>query len=141
MTDPGVFLETNGDVTFRNNAQLTSGIAGAPTVSVWADNVVINKSVDKNVGVEYTRDNGYIGWEVFINANQAPLQDAFLVDNLADGLDLDSQSVELRYWNQDAAGNRTVGDPVPAEAYSFTYSAVPNREFKIFLPDGARATS
>lgn len=135
VTDPGVFLETNGNVTFRNNAELTSGISGAPTVSVWADSVVNNKSIDKNVGVEYTRDNGYIGWEVFINANQAPLQDASLSDTLVDGLDLDSQSVELRYWNQDAAGNRTVGDPVPAEAYSFTYSAV-TREFVIHLPDG-----
>lgn len=137
VADLSVFLSTNGNVTFRNDAVLSSGISGAPTVSAWDTRVVNNKAIEKKLLIEYTKENGYIGWEVYINANQVPMQNATLADQLEDGLELDSESVKLYYWNQDADGNRSVGGEVLAGGYRFTYD-FNERLFEIFLPDGAQ---
>ncbi len=137
ITDLDVFLKTNGDVTFKNDATLNSGITNAPDVSVYAERTVTNKAIDKKVGIEYTQSTGYIGWEVLINANQVQMQNAKLHDKLQDGLELDSESVKLYLYNQDEFGNRTVGNEVPAANYSFTYDYA-LREFKFDLPNGAQ---
>lgn len=135
VTDDDVFLETNGEVTFKNDASLSSGITGAPVVNVDAERKVTNKVIDKNLLTEFTKENGFIGWAVTINANQVNLVDTTLTDTLQEGLELDTESVKLYYWIQDANGNRTVGALVPAGDYSFTYDAV-TRLFEITLPDG-----
>jgi len=133
----GVFLTTNGDVTFPNTALLTSGIAGAPTVSVTPEFVVPNKPIVKTILEDFTEATGYIGWGVFINPNQAPMMNARLSDRLQEGLELDNESVVLYYWNQDAAGVMSLGDKVDAALYSFTYD-YSTRIFIIDLPDGAQ---
>lgn len=137
VTDLSVFLSTNGNVTFRNNASLVSGVTGAPTVSVWADRIVSNKALEKKLAVEYVAANGYIGWEVYINSNQVPMENAKLSDTLQDGLDLDSESVHLYYWNQDSSGVRTIGSEVSSSDYNFTYNYL-TRLFELNLPNGAQ---
>lgn len=137
ITDLSVFLSTNGNVTFRNNAQLSTGIAGAPAVSVWANRVVNNTPVVKSLREEYIPANGYIGWEAFVNPNQAPMSSASLTDTLQDGLELDIESVSLYYWNQAANGSMSVGNEIEKSAYSFTYDYA-TRLFVIHLPDGAQ---
>ncbi len=135
VTDEDAFLKTNGDVTFTNKAKIESGIPGAPSPEVEAERKVTNKVVDKSLLTEFTKENGYIGWAVTINANQVNLVNTTLSDTLQSGLELDTESVELYYWNQDANGNHTVGALVPTGDYSFTYDAV-TRLFEITLPDG-----
>ena len=112
-------------------------LPGAPTVSVWADRVVNNKALEKKLAVEYVPVNGYIGWEVNINANQAPMENAKLSDTLQDGLDLDTESVHLYYMNQDSSGTLTVGSELPKTAYSITYNYT-TRLFELNLPNGAQ---
>lgn len=137
ITDQSVFLSTDGNVTFRNNVQLSTGVTGAPTVSVWADRVVINTPVTKNLLEEYVPANGYIGWSAYVNPNQTPMLHASLTDVLQDGLELDTESVHLYYWNQSADGLMSVGAEVSDSDYSFTYD-YGMRRFVINLPDGAQ---
>lgn len=137
VTDLSVFLSTNGNVVFQNDATLNSGITGAPSVTVRGTREVLNKAIEKNLLTEYNATNGFIGWEVFINSNQVMMENACLADTLEEGLELDTESVELYYWNQDSAGNHTIGGQVPAEDFSFTYD-FSTRLFLMFLPDGAQ---
>ncbi|MGI6162039.1 MAG: collagen binding domain-containing protein [Christensenellales bacterium] len=137
VTDLSVFLTNNENVTFRNKADLTTGIPSSPTVTVWGERDVDNKAIEKGLGVEYTPENGYIGWDVYINANQAPIENTILTDTLQKGLELDNESVKLYFWNQDSSGSRSVGELVPTSQYSFTYN-YDTRVFNLALPDGAQ---
>ena len=138
VTDLGVFMSTNGDVTFSNAASLVSGIAGAPTVNVTGSRTADNETLRKELLTEYIPVNGFIEWEVFVNANHAPMVNATLVDTLQAGLELDVESVRLSLWNQDENGVRTVGDLVPLGGdYSFEYD-YGTRLFLVRLPDGAQ---
>jgi len=135
VTDLSVFLAANGNITFLNSASLSSGIQGAPVVNVFSSQTVNNQTLTKELLTEYTIDNGYIEWEVYINSNQAPMQNAILTDTLQSGLDLNVESIELYYWNQNASGNRTIGTLVPSANYSFSYD-YQTRVFLFNLPDG-----
>ncbi len=142
ITDESVFLTNNTDVTFRNDASLSSGITGAPVVTVYAVQTVTNNPVQKKVlpegGKNYDPAKGYIAWEAFINSNQVNLVSAELSDRLQDGLELDPESIKLYKWNQAADGEMSVDpDEVPASAYSFTYD-YDTRLFTVYLPDGAQ---
>lgn len=137
VTDPSVFLTTNGDVTFTNRAELDSGISGSGMPFANAYYTVPNKPIVKNLREEYTPANGYIGWEAYVNPNQAPMLNARLIDSLQSGLELDVDSVRLYYWNQSATGAMSLGDEVLADDYSFTYD-YGTRVFTITLPDGAQ---
>lgn len=135
VTDLKVFLDTNANVTFYNTAKLNSGIVNAPDVSVTASKVVDNIALSKEVLTEYIKENGYIEWEVFVNANQVSMKDAVLNDVLQEGLELDSDSIMLYEWNQDAEGNRTIGDKISEEQYKVTYD-YDTRNFMFYLPNG-----
>lgn len=138
VTDLGVFMNTNGNVTFGNAASLVSGIAGAPMVSVTCSRTVNNKTLNKDLLTEYIPANGYIEWEIYVNSNQAPIANVTLSDTLQPGLELDVESVTLYLWNQDENGVRTVGDIVPLGGdYGFEYD-YGTRLFVVRLPDGAQ---
>lgn len=134
VTDLSVFLTNNGNVTFSNNASLTPW-DGAHSVSVAAQREVGNRAIEKKLAQEYTKANGFIGWEVFINPHQAPLVNAKLRDELQAGLELDVDSVKLYAWDQDALGNMTVNGAIPSGAFSFTYN-YGTRVFELSLPNG-----
>jgi len=136
VTDLGVFMSTNGNVTFSNDASLISGIVGAPTVAVTGSRTATNRSLSKDLLTEYIPANGYIEWEVYVNANQVPIENVTLADTLQSGLELDVESVTLRLWNQNENGVRTVGAVVPLGGdYSFEYD-YGTRLFRVHLPDG-----
>lgn len=138
VTDLSVFLDTNGNVTFSNAVSLVSGIVGAPTVTVTGSRTVNNKALSKNLLTEYIPANGYIEWEVYVNANQAPIVNVTISDTLQPGLELDVESVVLYLWNQNENGLRTVGDIVPLGGdYRFEYD-YSTRLFVVHLPNGAQ---
>jgi uncharacterized surface anchored protein len=137
VTDLSVFLDTKGSVSFTNSAKLVSGIIGAPEVNVTASQAVNNNAISKNLLTEYVPENSYIEWEVYVNANQAPMENAILSDTLQSGLEINVGSVELYLWNQNSSGTRTIGSIVPPENYSFDYN-YDTRVFLFYLPDGAQ---
>jgi uncharacterized surface anchored protein len=137
VTDMSVFLSNKGNVHFINNANLSSGITGAPEVNVTATQTVNNRALSKDILTDYIPANAYIEWEVFINSNQAPMLSAFLSDVLQSGLELNVGSVELYLWNQASNGAMTIGNILLPGSYSFEYN-YDTRIFRVNLPDGAQ---
>lgn len=129
------FMQTNQNVTLHNNASLTSDYG--QTVNIAASVSVANKSLSKSVKTGYDETEGTIEWEVKVNPQQVPLENAVLVDILQNGLSLDSESIRLNKWNTDSLGNMTQGDLVASSQYSFTYNHS-TREFRFQLPNEAQ---
>ncbi len=133
ISDDAVFLNNKGNIKFSNQAALQSSYAAQAPVK--SEKTVSNTALDKQIAVDYNKDNGYIEWLVNVNSNQAEMEDAYLGDALQDGLELDTESVRLYKWNQSANNTMTRGELVPSSAYSFTYE-YQTRKFTLHLPDG-----
>ncbi len=129
------FLDTNQNVTFYNNASLTSDYG--QTVTVPASVTVNNRSLTKSVKSGYSEQEGTIEWEVRVNPQQVALENTILVDVLQAGLSLDTESIRLYKWSIDDLGNLSQGDLVASSAYSFEYNHT-TREFRFHLPDEAQ---
>ncbi len=129
------FMETNQDITLNNSASLTSDYG--QTVNISASVTVTNRSLSKSVKTGYDETEGTIEWEVKVNPQQVPLNNAVLVDILQNGLSLDSESIRLYKWNTDSFGNMTSGDLVDSSQYSFDYN-FSTREFRFQLPNEAQ---
>ena len=129
------FLDTNQNITFYNNASLTSDYG--QTVTVPASVTVNNQSLTKSVKSGYNEEDGTIEWEVRVNPQQVALENTTLVDVLQAGLSLDTESIRLYKWSIDALGNLTQGDQITSSAYSFEYNHA-TREFKFYLPSEAQ---
>jgi uncharacterized repeat protein (TIGR01451 family) len=118
LTDEYVagLFETNGDKHVPNTASLTHSLLDGGVNSTGRQtikNTVISKSGN------YVRGNTFIDWTIILNANEIPLEEAVLTDELQAGLALDTASVRLFRLNinnegeyRDGAGNLTLGDEV-----------------------------
>lgn len=139
VTDPNIFLNGNGNLTFGNEATLayTDPRSGLPLSQKVAPQVSVgNTALSKGVYQEFDGNTGTIGWEVKVNGNQAPLTQAKLIDQLQEGLELDTDSVALYYWDGSNA-TQPAGALVPPEDYAVAYNGL-TRLFTLSLPDGAQ---
>jgi len=131
VTDITVF-ETNGTKYFANTAQITtnlvpSGVLNTDTQPV--SNTVIGKSGD------YTTGNTYIDWTISVNANDIPLANGTITDQLQEGLNLDTNTVRLYHATVDpSSGNLVQGSEVtPLTSSNIVYN-VDTRLFVFDIP-------
>ena len=128
ITDLSIF-ETNGDKQLQNTAKLTNDFG--PVVSSTGSITVKNTLVGK-VG-DYERGNLYIDWLVTINQNLLPLTEAELVDELQEGLALDTSSVKLYKLTLNSDGSLTQGSEVTLNADNISYNGATG-EFIFTMP-------
>lgn len=128
ITDLSIF-ETNGDKQLQNTAKLTNDFG--PVVSSTGSITVKNTLVGK-VG-DYERGNLYIDWLVTINQNLLPLTEAELVDELQEGLALDTSSVKLYKLTLNSDGSLTQGSEVALNADNISYNGATG-EFIFTMP-------
>ncbi|MGE4548162.1 MAG: SpaA isopeptide-forming pilin-related protein [Intestinibacillus sp.] len=139
LTDEALRTQWTGTRPFTNTAELTADqIPTKVTASGKADikNPVVMKSGT------YTGNADHIDWTVAINAGLLTLSDAFVTDELHEGLALDPDSLKL-YEADVAAGDGAVtssGTPVPVENYTVTLPTDQNNNtLTVALPDGKAA--
>ncbi|MBK1813336.1 LPXTG cell wall anchor domain-containing protein [Clostridium sp. YIM B02505] len=130
ITDLTVFKE-NGDKTLKNKASLTGdvippGVSSEGTKTIG--NTVIAKSAD------YKQGNNYIDWNVVVNSNAIPLDNATIEDNLQEGLALDTISVTLYKEILNPNGTLTKGDLVQLNEKSVKYDMT-TRKFTFTFPE------
>lgn len=132
ITDPTVFA-TNGEKTLQNTATIRhslipGGVTSTGTKTI--ENMVISK------GASYTPGNRYIDWTVEINMNGMNLINPKIMDQLPEGLDLDTLSVKLYHEAVNADGSTTVGAEIPLDGDNVEYLDT-TRTFNFYLPDGS----
>ncbi|GFZ29882.1 membrane protein [Clostridium zeae] len=130
IIDLTIFKE-NGDKTLKNKATLTGDVIpqgvsseGSKTIG----NTVIAKSAD------YKQGNNYIDWNIIVNSNAIPLDNATIEDNLQEGLALDTISVTLYKETLNHDGTLTKGDVVQLNENSVKYDMT-TRKFTFTFPE------
>ena len=116
------YFYQNGDKQLSNTAKLIGEDIPSANTSSTATKTVSNILVSKTAKYENGKD--FIPWEVVINQNQIPIQNAVLEDTLQEGLALDTESVQLFELNVASDGKYTVGNEVTLDASNVKYNGV-----------------
>ena len=129
LTDLSIF-KTNGDKTIENTASLVHDLV--PTgITSKGTRVIKNTVVSKKAN--YTPGKKYIDWTVDINANEIPIYNAVITDQLQEGLALDTTSVHLFQQHMQPNGTPTLGAEIPLTAFNVAYD-VTTRLFTFNMP-------
>lgn len=132
LTDLGIF-KTNGDKTIRNTAVLVHDLV-LEGISNEGTQLVKNEVVTKEA--IYTPGKKYIDWVVNINANEIPLYNAVITDELQEGLALDTTSVKLVHQSIASNGTLILGAEVILSGANVKYNSA-TRLFTFTLPTPA----
>ena len=134
--------DARGQITFTNKASLTfTDVYGLQSVPDVSANQTIHHTVVEKTGTFNGKSNSIIDWTVQINKDRVPysalqgITDKItLADQLAEGLELDLQSVTLSRvsWEK---GKAVKGDPIPLEVGSVSYDSS-TRKFIFTFPQG-----
>ena len=117
ITDESVFY-TNGKKIVKNNAEITGDVI-PPNVSTEAKREIENSVIKKSA--DYQWGNDYIDWNVVINSNSISMGNVTIEDDLQEGLELDTTSIELYKQILDSNGNLVKGDIVELNENSVKY--------------------
>ena len=109
----------NSSFKAKNTAKLNADEFSKPVIKeaeVEVKNFLIQKKCAYNDG------DDFITWEVYVNQNNIMLNNMTIIDELPEGLKLDSDTLEFYKVKLDSNGNIT-GDkePVPQSDYSVDY--------------------
>ncbi len=117
IIDDSIFY-TNGEKKVENTAKI-SGDVIPPNVITKAEQIIKNSVISKSANYQWGND--YIDWNVVINSNSIPMGKVIVEDNLQEGLELDTATVELCKQTLNSDGLLVKGDAVILNKNSVQY--------------------
>ncbi|MCF0149631.1 MAG: hypothetical protein HUJ77_14700, partial [Clostridium sp.] len=117
IIDNSIFY-TNGQKKVKNTASISGDVIPS-RVSVTAEKPINNTVISK--AANYQLGNDYIDWNVIINSNSIPMGKVILEDNLQEGLELDTATVELYNQTLNSDGKLIKGEAVKLDKNSVQY--------------------
>lgn len=119
IIDESIFY-TNGEKIVNNKAQITGDVI-PPNVVTEASTKIENSVIKKSADYQYGND--YIDWNVIINSNSISMGKVTIEDDLQEGLELDTTSVELYKQTLNTNGTLVKGEAVELNENSVKYDA------------------
>ncbi|SFH78081.1 LPXTG-motif cell wall anchor domain-containing protein/conserved repeat domain-containing protein [Tindallia magadiensis] len=119
ITDLSIF-ETNGPINAENTATLFGDEIPSDNVSDTGTQEIVRTLVEK-IG-NYENGDSYIEWDVVVNRDQLEISNPVLTDELQEGLELDTATIQLNHLTIASDGSYTIGDEVPLEAENIEYN-------------------
>lgn len=119
IIDESIFY-TNGEKIVNNKAQITGDVI-PPNVVIEASTKIENSVIKKSADYQYGND--YIDWNVIINSNSISMGKVTIEDDLQEGLELDTTSVELYKQTLNTNGTLVKGEAIELNENSVKYDA------------------
>ncbi|MGG7212518.1 SpaA isopeptide-forming pilin-related protein [Clostridium nigeriense] len=119
IIDESIFY-TNGEKLVNNKAQITGDVI-PPNVVTESSTKIENSVIKKSANYENGKD--YIDWNVIINSNSISMGKVTIEDDLQEGLELDTTSVELYKQTLNTNGTLVKGEAIELNENSVKYDA------------------
>jgi uncharacterized repeat protein (TIGR01451 family)/LPXTG-motif cell wall-anchored protein len=119
VTDESIFY-TNGQKIVNNKAEITGDVI-PPNVYTEASTKIENSVIKKSSNYQWGND--YIDWNVVINSNSISMGKVTIEDDLQEGLELDTTSVEVFNQILNTDGSFLKGDVIELNENSVKYDA------------------